>query len=82
MQSPNHGLETQVCADGEEEGMGGGGNTRHRSKSMQQEKAERLAHVRALHQARAQVGMLGSLIRLADYMMVGDIMSLKFNLKP
>ena len=43
---------------------------------MQQEKEEARAHRRALGQAREEVGRLGQLVRLADHMMVGALMSL------
>jgi hypothetical protein len=43
---------------------------------MQQEKEEAQARKRALAEARAEVAMLGQLVRLADYMMVGALMYL------
>jgi hypothetical protein len=55
---------------------GGGMGAKAKSKSMQQQKEEQLARRRALADARTEVGLLGALIRLADYMMVGALMSL------
>ena len=65
-------LEVSQDGDDEEERPNG----KHRSKSMQQEKEEARAHRRALGQAREEVGRLGQLVRLADHMMVGALMSL------
>ena len=61
-------------SDRDNDGVGMGAKAK--SKSMQQQKEEQLARRRALADARTEVGLLGQLIRLADYMMVGALMSM------